>query len=207
MEGSVWCSFMFQGGFTRKYSLSSKTGTLLPDFPNAQHLLLQGNISREKVGEKLCLCAALHWQQLVFIIISLFYCLCQVDTLIMMYKTHCQCILDNAINVNFEEVTSSVTRLWLLDHSARLIKLLNALFQIQNFLLHFWQGMPDHLLPLLENPIIVDIFCVCDSILYKVVKKCWTTQQHSCFCDVAQQEFVCFALMGQSVIFFTCLMS
>ncbi|KAG8011508.1 DNA-binding protein RFX6 [Nibea albiflora] len=103
-----------EGGFTRKYSLSSKTGTLLPDFPNAQHLLLQGNISREKV-----------------------------DTLIMMYKTHCQCILDNAINVNFEE--------------------------IQNFLLHFWQGMPDHLLPLLENPVIVDIFCVCDSILYKVV--------------------------------------
>lgn len=28
--------------------------------------------------------------------------------------------------------------------------------------------MPDHLLPLLENPVIVDIFCVCDSILYKV---------------------------------------
>uniref|UniRef100_A0A669AXQ5 DNA-binding protein RFX6 n=1 Tax=Oreochromis niloticus TaxID=8128 RepID=A0A669AXQ5_ORENI len=103
-----------EGGFTRKYSLSSKTGTLLPDFPSAQHLLLHGNISREKV-----------------------------DTLIMMYKTHCQCILDNAINVNFEE--------------------------IQNFLLHFWQGMPDHLLPLLENPVIVDIFCVCDSILYKVL--------------------------------------
>ncbi|OXB76488.1 UNVERIFIED_CONTAM: hypothetical protein H355_014532 [Colinus virginianus] len=66
-----------------------------------------------------------------------------VDTLIMMYKTHCQCVLDNAINGNFEE--------------------------IQHFLLHFWQGMPDHLLPLLENPIIVDIFCVCDSILYKVL--------------------------------------
>uniref|UniRef100_A0A3B4B808 DNA-binding protein RFX6 n=1 Tax=Periophthalmus magnuspinnatus TaxID=409849 RepID=A0A3B4B808_9GOBI len=68
-----------EGGFTRKYSLSSKTGTLLPDFPSAQHLLLQGNISREKV-----------------------------DTLIMMYKTHCQCILDNAINVNFEEVLTDV---------------------------------------------------------------------------------------------------
>ncbi|KAE8602607.1 hypothetical protein XENTR_v10014048 [Xenopus tropicalis] len=61
----------------------------------------------------------------------------------MMYKTHCQCVLDNAINGNFEE--------------------------IQHFLLHFWQGMPDHLLPLLENPIIIDIFCVCDSILYKVL--------------------------------------
>lgn len=32
----------------------------------------------------------------------------QVETLIMMYKTHCQCILDNAINVNFEEVTNSL---------------------------------------------------------------------------------------------------
>ncbi|XP_036406520.1 DNA-binding protein RFX6 [Megalops cyprinoides] len=103
-----------EGGFTRKYSLSSKTGTLLPEFPSPQHLVLQGSVSREKV-----------------------------DTLIMMYKTHCQCILDNAINSNFEE--------------------------IQNFLLHFWQGMPDHLLPLLENPVIVDIFCVCDSILYKVL--------------------------------------
>ncbi|KAJ8779773.1 hypothetical protein J1605_012260 [Eschrichtius robustus] len=29
--------------------------------------------------------------------------------------------------------------------------------------------MPDHLLPLLENPVIIDIFCVCDSILYKVL--------------------------------------
>ncbi|NXW07470.1 RFX6 protein, partial [Fregetta grallaria] len=107
-------SLPFQGGFTRKYSLSSKTGTLLPEFPSAQHLLLQGCISKDKV-----------------------------DTLIMMYKTHCQCVLDNAINGNFEE--------------------------IQHFLLHFWQGMPDHLLPLLENPVIVDIFCVCDSILYKVL--------------------------------------
>ncbi|XP_044147680.1 DNA-binding protein RFX6 [Bufo gargarizans] len=103
-----------EGGFTRKYSLNSKTGTLLPEFPNAQHLVLQGTLSKEKV-----------------------------DTLIMMYKTHCQCVLDNAINGNFEE--------------------------IQHFLLHFWQGMPDHLLPLLENPVIIDIFCVCDSILYKVL--------------------------------------
>ncbi|XP_068087452.1 DNA-binding protein RFX6 [Hyperolius riggenbachi] len=103
-----------EGGFTRKYSLSSKTGTLLPEFPSAQHLVLQGCLSKEKV-----------------------------DTLIMMYKTHCQCVLDNAISGNFEE--------------------------IQHFLLHFWQGMPDHLRPLLENPVIIDIFCVCDSILYKVL--------------------------------------
>ena len=29
----------------------------------------------------------------------------QVETFIMMYKTHCQCILDTAINANFEEVS------------------------------------------------------------------------------------------------------
>ncbi|XP_024912584.1 DNA-binding protein RFX6 [Cynoglossus semilaevis] len=129
-----------EGGFTRKYSLSSKTGTLLPEFPNAQHLLLQGNVSREKV-----------------------------ETLIMMYKTHCQCILDNAININFEEVRHSASHQGRLWGSVKTLFTQSFTFQIQNFLLHFWQGMPDHLLPLLENPVIVDIFCVCDSILYKVL--------------------------------------
>ncbi|GFO39611.1 DNA-binding protein rfx6-like [Plakobranchus ocellatus] len=60
-----------------------------------------------------------------------------------MYKTHCQCVLDTAINGNFEE--------------------------IQNFLLHFWQGLPEHLLALVQSDVIVDIICVCDSILYKVL--------------------------------------
>ncbi|ESO91692.1 hypothetical protein LOTGIDRAFT_122187, partial [Lottia gigantea] len=103
-----------EGGFTRKYSLSSKTGTLLPDFPNAEFLILPLTLSREKI-----------------------------ETFIMMYKTHCQCILDTAINSNFEE--------------------------IQNFLLHFWQGLPEHLLPLVDNDVVIDIICVCDSILYKVL--------------------------------------
>uniref|UniRef100_A0A673J7I5 DNA-binding protein RFX6 n=1 Tax=Sinocyclocheilus rhinocerous TaxID=307959 RepID=A0A673J7I5_9TELE len=97
-----------EGGFTRKYSLSSKTGTLLPEFPSAQHLVLQDSVSKDKI--------------------LLFF--------------------------SFVRQT----------HSNQ-----SHLFQIQNFLLHFWQGMPEHLLPLLENPVIVDIFCVCDSILYKVI--------------------------------------
>uniref|UniRef100_A0A8D0C292 DNA-binding protein RFX6 n=1 Tax=Salvator merianae TaxID=96440 RepID=A0A8D0C292_SALMN len=115
-ESSAYYHSVYSGRGLTRYSkkMFSKTGTLLPEFPSAQHLVLDGCISKDKV-----------------------------DTLIMMYKTHCQCVLDNAINGNFEE--------------------------IQHFLLHFWQGMPDHLLPLLENPIIVDIFCVCDSILYKVL--------------------------------------
>ncbi|XP_012942177.1 DNA-binding protein RFX6 [Aplysia californica] len=67
------------GGFTRKYSLNSKTGTLLPDFPNARFLILPLSVPRDKV-----------------------------ETLIMMYKTHCQCVLDTAINGNFEEVLIDV---------------------------------------------------------------------------------------------------
>lgn len=94
----------------------------------------------------------------------------------MMYKTHCQCILDNAINGNFEEVRVTdrgqfpnlVAYMVLSRASASLTVCTLPCTQIQNFLLHFWQGMPDHLLPLLDNPVIIDIFCVCDSILYKV---------------------------------------
>uniref|UniRef100_A0A667YZF7 DNA-binding protein RFX6 n=1 Tax=Myripristis murdjan TaxID=586833 RepID=A0A667YZF7_9TELE len=119
-----------EGGFTRKYSLSSKTGTLLPDFPSAQHLLLQGNISREKV-----------------------------EYGINSKRYHI------AISINFITRKTFILH-WLLYSILQFLPL--GLKSIQNFLLHFWQGMPDHLLPLLENPVIVDIFCVCDSILYKV---------------------------------------
>ncbi|XP_021360165.1 DNA-binding protein RFX6-like [Mizuhopecten yessoensis] len=101
-------------GSNRKYSLSSKTGTLLPEFPDANNLILPENITREKM-----------------------------QTFIMMYRTHCQRILDTVISANFEEV--------------------------QNFLLHFWQGMPEHLIHLLDADMIVDIVGLCDSILYKVL--------------------------------------
>ena len=67
----------------------------------------------------------------------------QVMTFLMMYKTHCQRILDTVISANFEE--------------------------IQNFLLHFWQGMPDHLVSLLNSDVIIDLVTFCDTILYKVM--------------------------------------
>lgn len=34
----------------------------------------------------------------------------------MMYKTHCQCILDNAININFEEVSTIEMALQTIHH-------------------------------------------------------------------------------------------
>ncbi|XP_072045759.1 DNA-binding protein RFX6-like [Amphiura filiformis] len=99
---------------SRKYSLSSKNGTLLPDFPSADSFVLSENVSREKL-----------------------------ETFLMMYRTHCQRVLDTIVTSNFEEV--------------------------QNFLLHFWQGMPKHMLPLLSCDFIVDIIVLCDNILYKVL--------------------------------------
>ena len=42
--------FVQQGGFTKKFSLSQRTGTLLPEFPNANFLLLPHNLPRDKVG-------------------------------------------------------------------------------------------------------------------------------------------------------------
>ncbi|KAG7217404.1 hypothetical protein INR49_021571 [Caranx melampygus] len=41
--------------------------------------------------------------------------------------------------------------------------------RVQSFLLHFWQGMPPHMLPVLGSPTVVNIVGVCDSILYKAI--------------------------------------
>ena len=40
---------------------------------------------------------------------------------------------------------------------------------MQNFLLHFWQGMPPHIVPILDCGTIVMLVGVCDSILYKAI--------------------------------------
>ena len=43
------------------------------------------------------------------------------------------------------------------------------LMQVENFLLHFWQGMPNHLLPVLGSDTVIDLVAICDSTLYKAV--------------------------------------
>ncbi|PIK57147.1 putative DNA-binding protein RFX6-like [Apostichopus japonicus] len=100
-------------GSSRKFSLSSKSGTLLPDFPSAGNL----NIPKETTTEK-------------------------IETFILMYRTHSQRILDSIIGGAVEEV--------------------------QNLLLHFWQGMPAHLAETLNTSLISDVIGLCDSILYQV---------------------------------------
>ncbi|XP_046343090.1 transcription factor RFX4-like isoform X1 [Haliotis rufescens] len=96
------------------YSPRSKLGTLLPDFPDIKDVKIPPNIDESKVV-----------------------------TFLMMYRTHCQRILDTVIRANFEEV--------------------------QSFLLHFWQGMPAHMVPILDCQSIVMLVGVCDSILYKAI--------------------------------------
>ncbi|KAL4228604.1 regulatory factor X [Mactra antiquata] len=41
--------------------------------------------------------------------------------------------------------------------------------KVQNFLLHFWQGMPTHIKSILECKTLVTLVGVCDSILYKAI--------------------------------------
>ncbi|CAL1543409.1 unnamed protein product, partial [Lymnaea stagnalis] len=101
-------------GSSRKYSLSSKTGTLLPEFPSANNLMLPDEDTTEKM-----------------------------TTFLMMYRTHSQRILDTVITANFEE--------------------------IQNLLVHFWQGYPQHLQDVLRLPVTCDVVAICDSILYTVL--------------------------------------
>ncbi|XP_076438662.1 regulatory factor X 4-like isoform X2 [Babylonia areolata] len=96
------------------YSPRSKLGTLLPEFPDIKDIKVPPGVEEAKVL-----------------------------TFLMMYRTHCQRILDTVIRANFDEV--------------------------QNFLLHFWQGMPPHIIPILSSPTIVMLVGVCDSILYRAI--------------------------------------
>ena len=41
--------------------------------------------------------------------------------------------------------------------------------QVQSFVVHFWQGMPAHIRPILSSDVIVSLIGVCDSILYKAI--------------------------------------
>ncbi|XP_036376155.1 transcription factor RFX4 isoform X2 [Megalops cyprinoides] len=116
-KGAAWVTETGKKEVTKQtvaYSPRSKLGTLLPDFPNVKDLNLPASLPEEKVS-----------------------------TFIMMYRTHCQRILDTVIRANFDEV--------------------------QSFLLHYWQGMPAHMLPVLGSSTVANIVGVCDSILYKAI--------------------------------------
>ncbi|XP_065179574.1 regulatory factor X 4-like [Sycon ciliatum] len=67
----------------------------------------------------------------------------KVSMFLMMYRAHCQSILDSVVRSNFGEV--------------------------ENFIIHFWSGMPEHLLVVLESETIANVVGVCDSVLYKAI--------------------------------------
>jgi regulator of sigma D len=67
----------------------------------------------------------------------------KLETFTMMYKTHCQRIVDTICRTNFEDV--------------------------QEFLVHFWQGMPAHLLSVLSCQATIDFVTVCDFEVYQTL--------------------------------------
>ena len=93
---------------------SVKLRTPLPDFPDTSYLDLKPNSYKSKL-----------------------------KTFMIMYRTHCQRIMDSVIRANFEEVN--------------------------DLMVHFWQGMPQHMLEVLNYSITLHIITVCDVMLYRVL--------------------------------------
>ncbi|KFO30260.1 Transcription factor RFX4 [Fukomys damarensis] len=175
-KGAAWVSEAGKKEVSKQavaYSPRSRLGTLLPEFPKVKDLNLPASLPEEK-SPIACVCQlALSyaltplasqgdsphpvldyiWTKLKFPCAAgdlvsrtlqkeeIFAT--SVSTFIMMYRTHCQRILDTVIRANFDEV--------------------------QSFLLHFWQGMPPHMLPVLGSSTVVHVVGVCDSILYKAI--------------------------------------
>eukprot|EP00794_Sanderia_malayensis_P016967 gene16967-18676_t len=67
--------------------------------------------------------------------------LVKVELFLVMYKAHCQRILDTVIGANFKDV--------------------------ETFLLHFWHRMPEHVSKFLDIDAISEVVTVCDTILFK----------------------------------------
>lgn len=117
----------------------------------------------------------------------------------MMYRTHCQRILDTVIRANFDEVYPPpfpffYTPLIVQKHFCKIKKqnktnrkdfdqnkysnnwwiifscqIREQIFQVQSFLLHFWQGMPEHMMTILDSQTTVLLVGVCDTMLYKAI--------------------------------------
>ncbi|KAG8177829.1 hypothetical protein JTE90_002663 [Oedothorax gibbosus] len=96
------------------YTSRSRTGTILPEFPSVKDLHLPHTVDVEKI-----------------------------NTFLMMYRTHCQRLLDTIVRASFDDV--------------------------QNLLLHFWQGIPLHLIPVMETNALINLVGVCDCILYRTI--------------------------------------
>ncbi|CAG03413.1 unnamed protein product, partial [Tetraodon nigroviridis] len=141
-KGAAWVNETGKKEVTKQtvaYSPRSKLGTLLPEFPNVKDLNLPTSLPEERVS-----------------------------TFIMMYRTHCQRILDTVIRANFDEASAPSRLLQDIPGNFPVISAAES-HAVQSFLLHFWQGMPPHMLPVLGSPTVVNIVGVCDSILYKAI--------------------------------------
>ncbi|XP_065177904.1 transcription factor RFX4-like [Sycon ciliatum] len=94
--------------------MASLPSSPLPGFPELASLQLPGEVSSEKVS---------LW--------------------LVLYKAHCQRILDAAIAENFTEV--------------------------ENYIVNFWGGLPENLRSLLTHKLLADLIGVCDFALYKAI--------------------------------------
>lgn len=69
----------------------------------------------------------------------------KVSTFLLMYRAHCQRILDAIVRANFEELNTLV--------------------------FHFWQKIPHHLAPALSSSLLINLLGICDIRLYRTIIK------------------------------------
>ncbi|XP_065072370.1 DNA-binding protein RFX6-like [Rhopilema esculentum] len=65
----------------------------------------------------------------------------KIESFLVMYKAHCQRVLEAVVAANFDDVKS--------------------------FILHFWSGMPSHVTAVLKMNEIEDLISACDTVFYK----------------------------------------
>lgn len=88
----------------------------------------------------------------------------KLQTLITMYRAHCQRIMDSINKFSFSEVNLNFR-----SSSSIFLNLLP--LQIPHLFAHFWQEIPPHIADLLGQNVVVTLIGVCDAILYRTILK------------------------------------
>lgn len=112
---------LIQNGLSlNNQSINNGPTVSLPEFPNVNELRLRTTRS--------------HFNKRLINLYSAF---------LMMYRTHCQRILDTLIRCNLSELNT--------------------------FINYFWQSVPEHLKCVLSEPVFHCLIAICDCILYKCI--------------------------------------
>ncbi|KAJ6218853.1 hypothetical protein RDWZM_004665 [Blomia tropicalis] len=97
-----------------------------------------------------------------------------VSTFLLMYRAHCQRILDAIVRANFDEV--------------------------HTLIYHFWQQIPHHLIPILDSNLLINLLAICDIRLYRTIVKLISVTLAQPLSDIAYSQLNDFVNSLDSVL-------